>query len=82
MHVTWSINYYKEKETDSYNLPVTKEFKDSVEFCGEDIITHQVLVQRNTTQKKKKALNNVTELIGKGGLCKTRKVSGTSHQSG
>ena len=48
----------------AYNLPVTKEFKDSVEFCGEDIITHQVLVQRNT-QKKKKALNNVTELIGK-----------------
>ena len=32
----------------AYNLPVTKEFKDSVEFCGEDIITHQVLVQRNT----------------------------------
>ena len=49
----------------AYNLPITKEFKDSVEFCGEDIITHQVLVQRNTTQKKKKALNNVTELIGK-----------------
>ena len=24
----------------AYNLPVTKEFKDSVEFCGEDIITH------------------------------------------
>ena len=30
----------------AYNLPITKEFKDSVEFCGEDIITHQVLVQR------------------------------------
>lgn len=48
----------------TYNLPVTKEFKDSLEFCGEDIITHQVLVQRNTN-KKKKALDNVTELIGK-----------------
>ena len=37
----------------AYNLPVTKEFKDSVEFCGEDIITHQVLVQRNTQKKRK-----------------------------
>jgi len=47
----------------AYNLPVTKEFKDSVEFCGEDIITHQVLVQR--TGRKDKPLKNVTELIGK-----------------
>lgn len=46
----------------AYNLPVTKEFKDSVAFCGEDIITHQVLVQRTS---KKKPLKNVTELIGK-----------------
>ena len=30
----------------AYPLPVTKEFKDSVTFCGEDIVTHQVLVQR------------------------------------
>lgn len=48
----------------AYNLPVTKEFKDSVLFCGEDNITHQILVQRNTN-KKGKVLNNVTELIGK-----------------
>lgn len=48
----------------AYPLPVTKEFKDSVIFCGEDIITHQVLVQRNST-KKQHALSNVTELIGK-----------------
>ncbi len=48
----------------AYPLPVTKEFKDSVLFCGEDIITHQVLVQRNGN-KKEKALTNVTELIGK-----------------
>ena len=48
----------------AYPLPVTKEFKDSVTFCGEDIITHQVLVQRNTT-KSLKELGNVTELIGK-----------------
>lgn len=48
----------------AYPLPVTKHFKDSVAFCGEDIITHQVLVQRNGN-KKQKALTNVTELIGK-----------------
>lgn len=54
----------KEGDLIAYNLPVTKEFKDSVLFCGEDIITHQILVQRNTTPKKK-ALDNVTELIGK-----------------
>ncbi len=48
----------------AYPLPVTKEFKDSVTFCGEDIITHQVLVQRNAS-KKFKPLKDVTELIGK-----------------
>ena len=48
----------------AYPLPVTKEFKDSLSFCGEDIITHQVLVQRNS-DKKQKALNDITELIGK-----------------
>ena len=48
----------------AYPLPMTKEFKDSVEFCGEDIITHQVLVQRSSNQVLK-ALTNVTELIGK-----------------
>ena len=47
----------------AYPLPVTKEFKDSVSFCGEDIITHQVLVQRNGG--KNKPITNVTELIGK-----------------
>ena len=48
----------------AYPLPVTKAFKDSVTFCGEDIITHQVLVQRNGT-KKQPSLANVTDLIGK-----------------
>lgn len=48
----------------AYPLPVTKLLKDSVAFCGEDIITHQVLVQRNST-KSKKALTDVTQLIGK-----------------
>ena len=47
----------------AYNLPVTKEYRDSVDFCGEDIITHQVLVQRNG--RGAKPLTNVTELIGK-----------------
>lgn len=47
----------------AYPLPVTKEFKDSVAFCGEDIITHQVLVQRNG--KNPKPITDVTELIGK-----------------
>lgn len=47
----------------AYNLPVTKVYKDSVEFCGEDIITHQVLVQRNG--RGAQPLTNVTELVGK-----------------
>jgi membrane-bound lytic murein transglycosylase F len=47
----------------AYNLPVTKAYKDSVEFCGEDIITHQVLVQRNG--RGVQPLTNVTELVGK-----------------
>ena len=60
----------------AYPLPVTKEFKDSVTFCGEDIITHQVLVQRNTT-KSLKELGNVTELIGKDVYVKPGKYSVT-----
>ena len=48
----------------AYPLPITKELKDSVLFCGEDIITHQVLVQRNS-KKGQKALANVTDLIDK-----------------
>ena len=48
----------------AYPLPVTKEFKDSIAFCGEDIITHQVLVQRESNQNQK-ALKDITELIGK-----------------
>lgn len=47
----------------AYNLPVTKEWKDSLIYCGEDIITHQVIVQRNGL--KEKPLNDVTQLIGK-----------------
>ncbi len=47
----------------AYNLPVTKELRDSLIYCGEDIITHQVIVQRN--DGKNKPLADVTQLIGK-----------------
>jgi len=46
----------------AYNLPITKELKDSLIYCGEDVITHQVIVQKNN---KGKPLTDVTELIGK-----------------
>lgn len=47
----------------AYNLPITKEWKDSLIYCGEEVITHQVLVQRNNG--KVKPLTDVTQLIGK-----------------
>ena len=48
----------------AYNLPITKEWKDSVEYCGEEVITHQVIVQRKGSGHKK-PLGDVTQLIGK-----------------
>lgn len=53
----------KEGDIIAYNLPVTKEWKDSILYCGEDIITHQVLVQRSSSTIR--PLRDVTELIGK-----------------
>ena len=47
----------------AYNLPITKEWKDSILYCGEDIITHQVIVQQG--KEKRKILKDVTELVGK-----------------
>lgn len=47
----------------AYNLPITKEWKDSLIYCGEEVITHQVIVQR--TGGRIKPLKDVTELIGK-----------------
>lgn len=47
----------------AYNLPVTKELKDSISYCGAEVLTHQVLIQRN--QKGETPLRDVTELIGK-----------------
>lgn len=47
----------------AYNLPITKEWKDSILYCGEEVITHQVIVQQGNG--KQKPLKDVTELIGK-----------------
>ncbi|WP_321480832.1 transglycosylase SLT domain-containing protein [uncultured Bacteroides sp.] len=59
------IQKLKDKEGDliAYNLPVTKELKDSLTYCGEKIITHQVIVQKSSW--KKRPLKDVTQLIGK-----------------
>lgn len=45
----------------AYNLTITNPLKDSLLFCGEENITHQVIVQR----KGKNALKDVTQLPGK-----------------
>ena len=47
----------------AFNLPVTNEMKDSIAYCGEETITHQVLIQRKTW--KPGPLKDVTDLIGK-----------------
>ena len=47
----------------AYNLPEWKDWKDSLTYCGEPSISHQVLVQRRT--RRQKPLKDVTELIGK-----------------
>lgn len=47
----------------AYNVPITKEWKDSLIYCGEDVITHQVIVQRISGRTK--PVTDVTELIGK-----------------
>lgn len=47
----------------AYNLPITKALKDSVTYCGEEVVTHQVIVQR--AGGKGKVLTDVTQLVGK-----------------
>jgi membrane-bound lytic murein transglycosylase F len=47
----------------AYNVPLTKGLKDSLIYCGEEMITHQVIVQRGTAADK--PLTDVTELVGK-----------------
>jgi membrane-bound lytic murein transglycosylase F len=41
-----------------YNLPITKELRDSLIYCGEENITYQVIVQQNQNP-----IEDVTELI-------------------
>jgi len=47
----------------AYNMPITKDSRDSLLYCGEEVITHQVIVQRNG--RRAKMLKDVTELVGK-----------------
>lgn len=47
----------------AYSLPVTKKMKDSLTYCGLEVITHQVVVQQNNG--KTEPLKDVTQLIGK-----------------
>ena len=47
----------------AYNQPITKEGKNRVTYCGNEIITHQVIVQQ--TGRQTRPLKDVTELIGK-----------------
>ena len=45
----------------AYNLPITNKRKERLIYCGEEKITHQVLIQR----KGKGLLTDVTQLVGK-----------------
>lgn len=47
----------------TYNMPITLEGKDSLLYCGEDVVSHQVLVQRRS--RGTPPLTDVTQLVGK-----------------
>lgn len=47
----------------AYTLPVTNELRQRLIYCGEEIITHQVLIQQRNN--KEKIIEDVTELVGK-----------------
>lgn len=47
----------------AFTLPITKQGHDSLLYCGEEVITHQVLVQRRNS--KYPLVKDVTELVGK-----------------
>lgn len=47
----------------AFYLPVTNEWKDSLLYCGNEAITHQVLVQRNNARPS--PVRDVTGLVGK-----------------
>ncbi len=46
-----------------YNLPITLEGRNSLLYCGEETVSHQVLVQRGGRHNT--PLKDVTQLIGK-----------------
>ena len=48
----------------AYTLPITNRWKDSLIYCGEEVITHQVIIQKQGGRGSK-LLKDVTELIGK-----------------
>ncbi len=54
----------REGDLIAYNLPINKDWKDSLLYCGEEVVTHQVIVQRNRSGRNQ-PLKDVTELIGK-----------------
>lgn len=47
----------------AYDIPITGDLKNQLLYCGQEMITHQVLVQR--IERNKPLLHNVTELVGK-----------------
>ena len=47
----------------AYNLPITKAGRDSLTYCGNEVVTHQVIVQRR--RGRRETLTDVTELSGK-----------------
>jgi membrane-bound lytic murein transglycosylase F len=47
----------------AYNVPLRKDLKDDLAYCGEEMITHQVIVQRGAPAGE--VLTDVTQLVGK-----------------
>lgn len=47
----------------AYPMPITKAWKDSMTYCGDEVITHQVIVQRKGG--KVPVMRDVTDLVGK-----------------
>lgn len=62
----------QEADLIAFDLPITKSLKDSIAYCGTEVRTHQVIIQRNKA-KGTKPLSDVTELIGKDVYVKTGK---------
>src|SRR3712207_8350381 len=47
----------------AYNLPITKEWKDSLLFCGEDVITHQVIIQDRKSTRLNSSHANISYAV-------------------